>query len=189
MKRTTKTIIICHSGGAIGADTVFETIGESYGIITLAYSYKTLEHQSKNKIEINEESFLVGVAKVHLANKTLQRKINYIYINLLARNWQQIKNSDQVFAVSKIIFKNIECVSGGTGWAIQMAIDHQKEIFVFDQIQDAWFEWSYSDSKFCILESCPKITSLNFAGIGIRKITINGINAIEDLYINSFNKV
>ena len=69
-----------------------------------------------------------------------------------------------------------------------MAIDHDKEIFVFDQVQNAWFEWSYSDSKFCILESCPKITSLNFAGIGIRKINLNGINAIEDLYINSFNK-
>lgn len=70
-----------------------------------------------------------------------------------------------------------------------MAIDHDKEIFVFDQVQNAWFEWSYSDSKFCSLESCPKITSLNFASIGIRKINLNGLNAIEELYINSINKV
>ncbi|MEM8520627.1 hypothetical protein [Flavobacterium sp. PL12] len=178
----------CHSGGAIGADIHFEYFGALYGVKTLAYSYQTPYHKSINKVEISESDFQDGIQKIAPANQSLKRKVNVKHLNLLARNWQQIKNADQVFAVSKIIFKNIECISGGTGWAVQMAIDHHKEIFVFDQVQNAWFEWSYSDSKFCILESCPKITSLNFAGIGIRKINLNGINAIEELYINSFNK-
>lgn len=183
----TKTALFkCHSGGAIGADTYFENIGKLHGIKTLAYSYQTPSHTSANKVEISEVDYLDGIDKIHLANQTLKRKINYKHLNLISRNYQQIKNADQVFATSKIIYKNIECVSGGTGWAIQMAIDHEKEIFVFDQIYNAWFEWSYGSSTFCILESSPKITCPNFAGIGIRKINDNGIAAINDLYKKSF---
>lgn len=33
--------LTCHSGGAEGADTYFETIGDKYGVKTNAYSYKT----------------------------------------------------------------------------------------------------------------------------------------------------
>lgn len=186
MIETINTTYKCHSGGAMGADTYFETIGKLYDVETLAYSYQTPSHRSNNKVEISQVDYLDGIDKIHLANQTLKRKINYKHLNLVARNWQQIKNADQVFAISKIIYKNIECVSGGTGWAIQMAIDHDKEIFVFDQIYNAWFEWSYGSSTFCILENSPKITCSNFAGIGIRKINDNGIAAINDLYKKSF---
>jgi hypothetical protein len=188
MKKSNLHKPICHSGGAIGADTYFEEIGQLYGVKTLAYSYKTNYHKSKNKIEISETDFLEGVENIKIASKTLQRKGYHKHLNLLSRNWQQIKNSHQVFAISKIIFKNIECVSGGTGWAIQMAIDNRKEIYVFDQEQDAWFKWSYSNAKFCILKNTPKISKLNFAGIGARKIKENGIQAIENLYKLSFKK-
>lgn len=185
---TNTTTFRCHSGGAIGADTYFESFAALYGIKTLAYSYETASHQSPNKIEISEDDFLEGVEKVHLANQTLKRKINYKYLNLISRNWQQVKNSDEVFAISKIIFKNIECVSGGTGWAIQMAIDRRIKIFVFDQIQNAWFKWSYSEATFRAIQMSPKITSLNFAGIGIRKINADGISAIENLFKKSFKE-
>lgn len=181
--------IRCHSGGAIGADTYFEEIGELYAIKTMAYSYKTPYHKSKNKIDICELDYLDGVKKIEIAQKTLQRKINLRHLNLLSRNWQQIKNANQVFAVSTIIFKSgMECVSGGTGWAIQMAIDNHKEVFVFDQEQNAWFKWSYAKCKFCVLKKIPKITKNNFAGIGARKINENGIKAIEELYKLSFEK-
>lgn len=187
ISKSNKNKTTCHSGGAIGADTFFEEIGELYGVQTMAYSYKTSYHNSKNKVEISEIDFLEGVEKVEFAQKTLNRKKFQKYLNLLSRNWQQIKNANQVFAVSKIIFKSgVECVSGGTGWAIQMAIDNQKEVFVFDQEQNAWFKWSYAKSKFCVLKNTPKITKINFAGIGARKINENGINAIEELYKLSF---
>ncbi|WP_366187226.1 hypothetical protein [Flavobacterium ovatum] len=181
--------IICHSGGAIGADTFFEAIGELYGVKTMAYSYKTPYHKSKNKVEISELDFLKGVQKVEIAQKTLKRKTFHKHLNLLSRNWQQIKNAKQIFAVSKIIFKSgVECVSGGTGWAIQMAIDTKKEVFVFDQEQNTWFKWSYTKAKFYTLKTAPKITKRDFAGIGARKIKQNGIRAIEELYKLSFNK-
>jgi len=55
------SMAICHSGGADGADTYFEKIGEEYGIITKAYSYKTPKHNSPNKVEISEEDYLEGI--------------------------------------------------------------------------------------------------------------------------------
>ena len=35
------TNITCHSGGALGSDTIWEKVGEKWGVKTKAYSYKT----------------------------------------------------------------------------------------------------------------------------------------------------
>ena len=40
--------IICHSGGALGSDTFWETEGEEYFVTTKAYSYKTTKSKSKS---------------------------------------------------------------------------------------------------------------------------------------------
>jgi hypothetical protein len=182
-----KKQFICHSGGAKGADTYFENSGENYGVWSKAYSYKTASHKGKNKVEISESDFQEGIKKIQIANKTLKRKINYKFMPLLSRNWQQIKNAEQIFAISEICKRpGLEYVSGGTGWAVQMAIDNKKEVFVFDQEQNAWFKWSYAKSKFWVLGTEPLITTTNFAGIGIRKIKPNGIEAIEKLFESSF---
>ena len=180
---------ICHSGGATGADTCFEELGEKYGILTKAYSYKTSYHKSTNKVEISEIDFLEGIDMIEIAKKTLKRKTNPKYMPLLSRNWQQVKNAKQVFAISEIVYKSDwEHVAGGTGWTVQMAIDNKKEVYVFDQEQDKWFKWSYEKSKFLALKNLPKITKTNFAGIGSRRIKENGIQAIENLYTSSFKK-
>ena len=69
-------------------------------------------------------------------------------INLLARNWCQVKYSKQVIAIGHILnpgeksAKGYRCnskyqsVDGGTGYAVQMAIDNLKEVYVFDQIKE-----------------------------------------------------
>lgn len=185
-----KKQFICHSGGAKGADTYFEKIGENYGVLTKAYSYKTASHKGKNKVEISEIDFLEGIKMIEIARKTLNRKTYHKFMPLLSRNWQQVKNSNQIFAVSEIIIKSgLECVSGGTGWAVQMAIDNEKEVYVFDQEQNAWFKWSYAKSKFAVLKNTPKITKHNFAGIGTRALKENGIQAIENLYKSSLKQI
>ena len=74
----------------------------------------------------------------------------------------------------------------GTGYATTMCIDNNHDLFVFDQKLLKWFTWSYLSSKFIECE-LPKITEQDFAGIGTRNITEDGINAIKDLYDNTFN--
>jgi hypothetical protein len=67
-----------------------------------------------------------------------------------------------------------------------MAINHQKEVYVFDQLRDTWFRWSYSSLKYVECQ-CPKISYQNFAGIGTREIKSRGIQAIRDVFNNTFS--
>jgi hypothetical protein len=191
--------IVCHSGGAVGSDTEWEVIGQEFGVKTRAYSYKTAKHESLNKVEISEEDYKEGVEEINKANKWLNRYGIHKYMNLLARNWAQVKYSDEVIAIGYIVKKGeknpkgyynkgkFDMVDGGTGYACQMAINHQRPVYVFDQIRDKWFRWSYS--SLCYVEcKCPKITHQNFAGIGTREIKPNGIQAIRDVFNKTFLK-
>jgi hypothetical protein len=189
--------IVCHSGGAVGSDTEWENIGKEFKVITKAYSYKTSYHVSENKIEISDEDYKEGIEEINKANKWLNRYGIHKYMNLLARNWAQVKYSDQVIAVVTIVKKGekspkgypnkgkFDMVDGGTGYACQMAINHEKVVFVFDQKRDKWFRWSYS--SLCYVEcQCPKISYQNFAGIGTREIKPNGIQAIRNVFTKTF---
>jgi hypothetical protein len=130
------TNIVCHSGGAEGSDTYWENIGEEFGVKTKAYSYKTKKHTSLNKVEISDEDYKEGIIEVNKANKYLNRYGIHKYMNLLARNWAQVKYSKQIFAVGTIIKpgdKNnrgyynkgkYDIVDGGTGYAVRMGINN-----------------------------------------------------------------
>ena len=192
--------IVCHSGGAIGSDTYWEELGEKYNVKTKAYSYKTKYHSTKNKVEISDSDYDEGVKEITKANKTLNRFGIHKYMNLLARNWAQVKYSDEVFAIGTIVksgSKNekgyynkskFDVVDGGTGYCIQMSINNYRMVYIFDQYKDKWFRWSYTSLKFELCDKLPTISSENFAGVGTREIKPNGIKAIEDLYKRTFNQ-
>lgn len=194
------TKITCHSGGAIGSDTAWEKIGEEFGVSTNAYSYRTKYHDSPNKVEISDADYEEGVVEITKANKTLGRFGIHKYMSLLARNWAQVKYSKQVFAIGTIIkagqksskgYKNNsknDVVDGGTGYAVQMSINQENDVYVFDQIKDKWFRWSYNSLRFVQLKEVPQITEQNFAGIGTREIQPNGVKAIRDVYEKTFLK-
>jgi len=61
-----------------------------------------------------------------------------------------------------------------------MAINNKKPVNVFDQDLKSWFRWSYNTMSFIKCDE-PIITSNNFAGIGTREITSDGIKAIESI--------
>lgn len=190
--------ITCHSGGALGSDTLFEQMGAKVGVKTKAYSYKTNSHTSPNKVEISEADYQDGIKKVTKANTILNRYGIAKFMNLLARNWCQIKYSNQVIAIGVIINpgeisgkgyrcnSKYQCVDGGTGYACTMAILEEKPLYVFDQRKDKWFRWSYASMSFIECE-CPSIMSQDFAGIGTREISKSGINAIKNVYKKTFN--
>lgn len=170
------TTYVNHSGGAIGSDTMWGEIGEEYGVVSNHY-YHGAKTPNGN-IEITEEQFERGKQHVYKANETLHRR-PYKYMNLLARNWIQVENSDAVFAIGQL--KN-NVVDGGTGWAVQMAIDVNKPVYVFDQERNKWYTKVDED---WVEIGTPTLTP-NFAGIGTRNINQNGIEAIRDVYENTF---
>ena len=193
------TNVTCHSGGALGSDTCWEVIGKEFGVKTNAYSYRTKYHDSPNKIEISDEDYKDGVVEITKANKILGRFGIHKYMSLLARNWAQVKYSKQVFAIGSIVksgknstkgYKNkskYDVVDGGTGYAVQMAINHEIGVYVFDQDKDKWFRWSYTSLRFIEMKETPKITEQNFAGIGTRELRINGELAIKNVYEKTFS--
>ena len=173
----------------------FEKFCLEKGIKVNAFSYKTNSHTSENKVEISDNDYKDGILEIRKANKILNRYGIEKYMNLLARNWAQVKYSEEVFAVGTIVksgekdskgYKNkssYDIVSGGTGYATVMAILHEKPLYVFDQNKDKWFRWSYVTNTFIECKT-PKIKTQTFAGIGTREIKENGLEAIKNL-INS----
>ena len=189
-----------HSGGALGSDTEWEAIGKKYGVKTNAYytGEKSKLNSPNGNYEISKEDFEEGRYKVAQAAKA---NWGYQYATMkdprLIRNWSQVKYADEIFAIgtlitagnpidtagkdSRVAIKTI--VSGGTGYAVEMAIQAGKKVYLFDQNKNKWYE---STGKSWKPTETPILTK-NFAGIGTRNINKNGIKAIEDVYKKTFN--
>ena len=166
-----------HSGGATGADTLWGEYAGQYGVVSEHYWHGKRTENGNH--EISEEEFEEGKEHVLKANEVLKRQ-PYKYMNLLARDYSQVKYSDELFAIST--FKD-KFVDGGTGWAVQMAIDEKKPVNVYDQERDIWARWE--DGKWFKLDSEPVLTK-NFAGIGKRAINEKGIMALKEVIIKTF---
>ena len=176
--------MICYSGGATGADTVFEEMCMLNDIKVIAWGFQGHKTNSKNNKILNQDELDEGFEHVKIANKTLKRNIYKLspYVkNLLSRNWYQVLYSDAIFATANMN-DDYMTVAGGTGWAIQMAVNNKKQIYVFDQKTDLWFEYDYSIGfKTMDINIIPKLTE-RFAGIGSREMTDNGMLAIKKLF-------
>lgn len=183
----------CHSGGCPGADMAWETEGYKYGVHTISYSFHNHQQQGKNQKILTRDELEEGYFHARMADKTLKRNfdgIQYPYVkNLLARNWFQVKNAEAIFAVGYLHSNTI--AEGGTGWAVQMAIDSDKPMYFYHQQKSKFaipnkFSWHryLPISGFERLDYIPKLTK-NFAGIGTRDLTDDGMNAIIDVYKNT----
>ena len=162
-----------HSGGAHGADTEWNNTAEQYGMVKMSHYY----HGSKPEgtianTPISNADYEEGVTQVELADQTLRRldKMDektrgFVINNYLARDYTQVKYSDAVFAIGTLKYGKVD---GGTGWAVQMAIDSLKPVHIFNLDTEKWYTYDY-DKRTWVIEDTPKLTK-NFAGIGTRSI-------------------
>ncbi len=177
---------INHSGGCPGSDMMWEDEGYIYNVESIAYSFQGHKQESKTPKILNNEELLEGWEHVKIAEKSIGRPLFNIqsnpYVrNLLSRNWFQVKNADSIYAIGTFIDDKHKIVNGGTGWAVQMAIDNNKPVYVFEQNLNEWFIYHYPENEFKQIYSIPYLTQ-DFAGIGTRDLNINGEKAIKDLY-------
>jgi exodeoxyribonuclease-5 len=131
---------------------------------------------------INEE----GIVEMNKAARILGRKPSkQRTINLLARNWFQVKNSTQIVAIAPID-SSMKFVEGGTGWAVAMAQANDREIHVFNLKDNSWYTWNGTS----FVPSNVPVLAKDFAGIGSRqddgKMTPESVQAIRDVYENTF---
>jgi hypothetical protein len=186
---------ICHSGGCPGSDMWWENEGLKYGVKTISYSFWNHHHEGRNPKILSGLELKEGYDAAKKADITLKRgfdRIQHQYVkNLLGRNWFQVKNSEAVFAIGTFVKNTRRLINGGTGWAVQMAIDVKKPVFVFDQTNfeskliPRWNVFDYESMEFVITPYIPKLPA-NFAGIGTREINSFGKEAIHDIYKANF---
>ena len=181
-----------HSGGARGSDTIWGEIGKKYNV--KLNHYYSGDKTPNGNIEIFGEDKVEGQQKATIAARQMGRiePNQQVKNELLIRDWAQVKYADAVFAITTMLSvgdemnygkkAKIRQGKGGTGYAIQMAINENKPVYVYDQVRKQWFsningKWSKSD--------IPVLTN-NFAGIGTREINQDGIQAIKDVYSKTF---
>jgi hypothetical protein len=180
-----------HTGGAEGADLYWEVEGKKYGVFSIAYSFPNHTQYGENRLILTEDELWEGWKNVQKASKGIKRPLSKIeynpYIrNLLCRNWFQVKGGDGIFAIGTIVKSNHSLVNGGTGWAVQMAIDNNKPIYLYEQEMEYWMRYDYVAKKFGVIDYIPTLTS-HFAGIGSRDLKDSGKKAIEEIYKHTFN--
>lgn len=181
-----------HTGGAIGSDIWWENECLKYSIKVKSYSFETHSSCSSppHKIILSQKELDEATPFLLKANQTLKRNFpawNAYINNLLKRNYYQVKDCNFVVAIGELDYSKTkpgdsfgaETVKGGTGWAVQMAVDLEKEIFLFDQQQNIWY-YKFADLPWMkILYPRMFNKSKNFAGIGTRELKDNGKKAIE----------
>lgn len=199
-----------HSGGARGSDSVWGQIGEEYGVTSRHY-YADGEKTPTGNVALTKDQLAEANEHLRQANTKLNRKFptsNEYVNNLLRRNWYQIKNSDAIYAIAesfdivkdntkpknttditKSVYSYRATVKGGTGWAVQMAIDNSKPVYVFDQSDGKWYQYSASQDNLGWIETDTPILTPNFAGIGTRNINEAGMQAIRDVYEKTSSQI
>lgn len=179
---------ICNTGGAFGSDIAWEHHCIKIGIQVRSYSFAGHSSQSskQSKVILNEHELVSAQPYVTKAAKNLGRnlpKAGYV-LNLLRRNWYQVKDADTVYAIGTI--DENKQVEGGTGYAVQMSVDNlinsltPISLNVFDQNVGSWFMWKQKQ-WFQIDE--PELPTKIFAGIGTRNVNPKGFTAINDVIV------
>jgi hypothetical protein len=190
-KETPKGKPILRSGGAEGADTVFEDAAMEAGHEVESMSFKGHNTKSKNRKKILPSLLKKADKFLKRANKTLKRFKNGKLPsyegtrNLLRRNYYQVKDSDQIIAVAPLKYGSLTEVEGGTAWGIQMAIDlGKKDIHLYDLSKREWTKWVKTPKGARFLPAPAPVLGNNYTGIGSRpdRMTPEGEAAIKALY-------
>ena len=177
---------LCYSGGAIGSDTEFTNAALVAGHRVINYSFSghdTLVPKNTRRL-LSENELLEGEEMIKNAAKYLRKNWSEYGgkpRKLIQRNFWQIKNADSVYAIADI--KKDGRVSGGTGWAVTMAIIRGvPDIYVYSS--GAWFRWfgTTDPIKGHWGKIVPSKPEGEYTGIGSRDIDENEIKAIWELY-------
>ena len=190
-----------YSGGALGADSIWSSIAESFGVpkgqIT-HYIVDSSRPQGSNEVQKTEQqsgqnqdvtdSLYGDILRKVSTNPALQGNVfsggrtwqNVIgttpipqeyYQKLHRRNYLQVENANAVYAVAPFDSNDPTHVEGGTDTAVTFAKALGKPIFVLDPVSYGWFTWDAKQNKFVSAGNVKIPTSGSVALIGSRRIT------------------
>ncbi len=172
------------SGGAQGAEEIFGRCAQERNLTERNFSFAGRQvARTRGLVELTDEELALGdVSWTYLVHR-LKRELNSSETmkKVLQTIWHQVNPAGEVFCVGEVLQGGT--VKGGTGWAVELAKQQKKPIWVFDQPSSCWYEWFGDDWRAC---DPPLITQYRFCGTGTRNVTDAGIKAIEELFQRSF---
>ena len=185
-----------HSGGAEGADSIFDEYAPKEAII-YHHSFKGHKISPSVKGEVilhtYEELMFLKDKYSECCNMLKKRESDNLYIQQLClRNWFQVKNSNFIIAIVKNINDQENCIcEGGTGYAVMYAKMLKKPILVFNQKDNIWYSSNLGRGLVEAKKQSPTWEMAKFkniAGIGTREINSYGINAIKNFLNGGIKK-
>ena len=171
--------------------------GAALGVVTRAYRPHSDPGQGdRASVVLSEEQLRQAAAPLERAAAEMgcqgelldARQRRYV-----SRNWFQARNAAAFFAVARLAPPaGAGCaaappVVGGTKWAVQMAIQLSKPVFVFDHeagdgsSSNAWHQYDHGARRFVPLLEVP-LLAREFAGVGTRSLGPEGTAAIAQVY-------
>jgi hypothetical protein len=187
-----KTSNVLLSGGADGADSAFGRAATAAKHDVVHWSFSSHKTKlRKNLYQLTDDHLTAADPYLLRANKSILRTFpcsSAVVNDLLRRNFYQVRWCDSVYAVSQ--FKadgSLLNIDGGTAWACQMYVDrfiYDQEpmdlcnLYLFDQGSNRWYKWRRVWAE---IDQPPTPAGI-YAGIGSRKLTADGMAAIEKLY-------
>jgi hypothetical protein len=178
---------ICLSGGANGADLQWGVCAGLSGHQVIHFSFDKHRTQAPEPevVVLTAEQLCEADPHLERANATLGRRLPFDkpwVINLLRRNWYQVRETSSVYAVASLDPHGT--VTGGTAWAIQMFIDRQPPgapgpVYLFDQERAIWLTWGGGWQP---LNGIPPRPEGIWTGIGSRTLTDGGKAAIRRVF-------
>ena len=131
-------------------------VGKGVNIRQLGLSQK-VETEATKKLQKVIEDTKVNVSK-----------FTPYQMNLMKRDWSKVKYSEALYVVDNLSanLKTIKSkIARSPKWAVHMAINEKKPIYVFDNKLKSWFEYNYSKGRFTDIKGTPKLVD-NFAALG-----------------------
>lgn len=172
-----------YSGGATGAEEAFGVASEKWGVQEVNFTFDGHKQSRDNgRYALSPRELAAGDVSLVYVSRRLNRTYSEgtLIRKVLQTLWHMVSRSQQVFVIGSI--QEDGTVVGGTGWSVELARMWNKDLWVFDQEQSAWFQWS-GDAW---VPGTPIIDSHHFTGAGTRYLTDTGRKAVEELFERSF---
>lgn len=179
---------ILFSGGYKGAEEEFGINAEKFGIEEVNFTFEGHAISRQRGIRVlNHDELKNGDVSLEYISKLMNRKFmeTPTFRKILQTIWYQINNGQEVYVIGEIL--DDKTIKGGTGWGAEFAKLCNKPIFVFDQKQNAWFNWQHMDWVKLGKGNEPVINHVHFVGTGTRFLEENGKRAIVELFERSFS--
>ena len=142
------------TGGALGADSSAEECAKEWGMNVelklCPHHHRVSDAQpSLSRAQLARVAYQVDRAGNRLGRQPTK---NPFVRDLLARNWYIVNDVCVICAYRRFEDDSLTTVEGGTGWTVQMCVDHNREypdlwkpLFVYDEGRMEWYELEVTD--------------------------------------------